>query len=49
MAYGAMQLAKLGQPVAVTPFTLMGAMTPATLGGALVQQNAEALLGISLL
>lgn len=49
MAYGAMQLALLGQPVSVTPFTLMGAMTPATLGGALVQQNAEALLGISLL
>jgi len=49
MAYGAMQLAKLGQPVSVTPFTLMGAMTPATLAGALVQQNAEALLGIALL
>jgi len=49
MAYGAMQLAILGQPVTVTPFTLMGAMTPATLGGAFVQQNAEALLGISLL
>jgi len=49
MAYGAMQLAALGQPVAVTPFTLMGAMTPATLAGALVQQNAEALLGIALL
>lgn len=49
MAYGAMQLAALNQPVAVTPFTLMGAMTPATLAGAFVQQNAEALLGISLL
>jgi trimethylamine--corrinoid protein Co-methyltransferase len=49
MAYGAMQLATLGQPVSVTPFTLMGAMTPATLGGALVQQNAEALLGVALL
>ena len=49
MAYGAMQLAALGQPVSVTPFTLMGAMTPATLGGALVQQNAEALFGIALL
>ncbi len=49
MAYGAMQLATLGQPVAVTPFTLMGAMTPATLGAAFVQQNAEALLGIALL
>ena len=49
MAYGAMQLAALNQPVVVTPFTLMGAMTPATLAGAFVQQNAEALLGIALL
>lgn len=49
MAYGAMQLAALNQPVVVTPFTLMGAMTPATLAGAFVQQNAEALLGIVLL
>ena len=49
MAYGAMQMATLGQPVSVTPFTLMGAMTPATMGGALVQQNAEALLGTALL
>ncbi len=49
MAYGAMQLAMLGQPVVVTPFTLMGAMTPVTMAGALAQQNAEALLGISLL
>ncbi|WP_423906193.1 trimethylamine methyltransferase family protein [Candidatus Spongiihabitans sp.] len=48
MAYGAMQMAMLGQAVVVTPFTLMGAMTPATMAGALVQQNAEALLGISL-
>ncbi len=49
MAYGAMQLALFGQPVTVTPFTLMGAMTPATMAGALAQQNAEALLGIALL
>jgi trimethylamine--corrinoid protein Co-methyltransferase len=28
MAYGAMQMAIFGQPVTVTPFTLMGAMTP---------------------
>jgi len=48
MAYGAMQMAMLGQPTVVTPFTLMGAMTPATMAAALVQQNAEALLGISL-
>ena len=49
MAYGAMQLALFGQPVTVTPFTLMGAMTPSTMAGALAQQNAEALLGIALL
>jgi len=48
MAYGAMQMAMLGQAVAVTPFTLMGAMTPATMAGALAQQNAEALVGIAL-
>jgi len=49
MAYGAMQMAMLGQPTVVTPFTLMGAMTPATMAAALVQQNAEALLGIALI
>jgi trimethylamine--corrinoid protein Co-methyltransferase len=49
MAYGAMQMARFGQPVTVTPFTLMGAMTPSTMAGALAQQNAEALLGIALL
>ena len=48
MAYGAMQMAMLGQVVVVTPFTLMGAMTPTTMAGALAQQNAEALLGIAL-
>ncbi len=49
MAYGAMQMAIFGQPVTVTPFTLMGAMTPTTMAGALAQQNAEALVGIALL
>ena len=48
MAYGAMQMALLGQAVTVTPFTLMGAMTPVTMAAALAQQNAEALLGLSL-
>lgn len=48
MAYGAMQMAKMGQAVTVTPFTLMGAMTPSTMAAALAQQNAEALLGIAL-
>mgnify|MGYP001819034635 FL=1 len=48
MADGAMQMAELGQAVIVTPFTLMGAMTPVSMAAALAQQNAEALLGIAL-
>lgn len=48
MAEGLMAMAEFGQPVSVTPFTLMGAMTPVTMGAALVQQNAEALFGIAL-
>jgi trimethylamine--corrinoid protein Co-methyltransferase len=43
-----MALARLGQVVVVTPFTLMGAMAPVTLAAALVQQNAEALACIAL-
>jgi trimethylamine---corrinoid protein Co-methyltransferase len=38
-----MIMAAHGQCVCITPFTLMGAMAPITLGGALVQQTAEAL------
>ncbi|HWK65943.1 MAG TPA: trimethylamine methyltransferase family protein [Rhizobiaceae bacterium] len=48
MAEGLMTMSELGQPVCVTPFTLMGAMSPVTLAGALAQQNAEALFGIVL-
>jgi trimethylamine--corrinoid protein Co-methyltransferase len=48
MAEGLIAMAEHGQAVAVTPFTLMGAMTPVTLPAALAQQNAEALLGIAL-
>ncbi|MGF1610838.1 MAG: trimethylamine methyltransferase family protein [Kiloniellales bacterium] len=48
MAQGLMALARAGQPVVVTPFTLSGAMAPATLAGALTQQNAEALAGMAL-
>ena len=47
MAQGAMTFAEHGQPIIVTPFTLSGAMSPVTIPGALVQQNAEALAGIS--
>ena len=42
------EFARAGQPVHITPFTLAGAMSPATIGGSLVQQNAEALAGIVL-
>jgi trimethylamine--corrinoid protein Co-methyltransferase len=48
MLEGILEMAKAGQPVAVTPFTLSGAMAPATLAGALVLQHAEALAGIAL-
>lgn len=43
---GAIEMARLNQPVIYTPFTLAGAMTPVTLAAALIQQNAEALAGI---
>ncbi len=48
MTEGIIELARAGQPVIVTPFTLAGAMAPITLAGALAQQNAEALVGIAL-
>ncbi len=38
-----MVMAAHGQCVVITPFTLMGAMAPVTLAGALTQQTAEAL------
>ncbi len=43
-----MVMARHGQCVAITPFTLMGAMAPVTLAGALVQQTAEALCVVAL-
>ncbi len=48
MAEGLIAMAEHGQPVAITPFTLAGAMAPVTLAGALAQQHAEALAGIVL-
>ena len=47
MMEGIIQMSGMGQVVIVTPFTLAGAMAPVTVAGALVQQNAEALAGIS--
>ena len=41
-------MAEAGQPVVATPFTLAGAMAPATLAGALAQQHAEALFMVAL-
>lgn len=49
MLDGAMRMAQHGQPVAVAPFTLSGAMAPITLAGAIAQQSAEALAVIALL
>ncbi|MBL8584782.1 MAG: trimethylamine methyltransferase family protein [Rhizobiaceae bacterium] len=48
MAEGLMAMAEHGQSTCITPFTLMGAMSPVTLAGGLAQQNAEALFGIVL-
>jgi trimethylamine--corrinoid protein Co-methyltransferase len=48
MTEGLVAMATHGQPVVITPFTLMGAMAPVTLAAALAQQNAEALFGVVL-
>jgi trimethylamine--corrinoid protein Co-methyltransferase len=43
-----MVYARARQPLIITPFILAGAMSPVALGATLVQQNAEALAGITL-
>jgi trimethylamine--corrinoid protein Co-methyltransferase len=48
MGDGLIEMARHGQPVVATPFTLAGAMTPVTLAGALAQQHAEALFMVAL-
>lgn len=48
MAEGLIHFAEYGQVNVVTPFTLSGAMSPITLAGALAQQHAEALAGMTL-
>jgi trimethylamine--corrinoid protein Co-methyltransferase len=48
MSEGLIAMAEAGQPVVATPFTLAGAMAPATLAGALAQQHAEALFMVAL-
>ncbi len=49
MLDGAMRLARRGQPVVVTPFTLAGAMAPVTMAGAVTLSIAEALAAVALL
>jgi trimethylamine---corrinoid protein Co-methyltransferase len=48
MSDGLIAMARHGQAVVITPFTLMGAMAPVSLAAALAQQNAEALFGVVL-
>ncbi|MCV6584493.1 MAG: trimethylamine methyltransferase family protein [Marinibacterium sp.] len=48
MAQGLIDFARYGQVVIVTPFTLMGAMAPITVAGALTLSHAEALAAITL-
>jgi len=47
MIEGMIELARRNQACVITPFTLSGAMAPATVVGALAQQHAEALAGIA--
>lgn len=49
MLDGAMRMARRGQPVVVTPFTLAGAMAPVTMSGAVALSIAEGLSAIVLL
>ena len=48
MAQGLIDFARAGQVSIVTPFTLMGAMAPITVAGALTLSHAEALAAITL-
>jgi len=48
MGEGLVELARSGQALILTPFTLAGAMSPVSLVGAIAQQNAEALFMVAL-
>lgn len=48
MAQGLIDFARAGQLSVITPFTLMGAMAPITVAGALTLSHAEALAAITL-
>ncbi len=47
MAEAIVELASAGQVCCMTPFTLAGSMSPATLAGTLVQQTAEVLAAVT--
>lgn len=49
MLDGAMRLARRGQAVVITPFTLAGAMAPVTMSGAVTLSLAEGLAAVALL
>jgi trimethylamine--corrinoid protein Co-methyltransferase len=48
MATGVIDMARMGQPVVITPFSLAGATTPATLASCAMMANAEILFGATL-
>ncbi|AAV93880.1 trimethylamine methyltransferase family protein [Ruegeria pomeroyi] len=48
MAQGLIDFARHGQMAIITPFTLMGAMAPVTVAGAMTLSHAEALAAITL-
>lgn len=48
MCDGLIAMARHGQPVVISAFTMAGAMAPVTMAGALVEQNAECLAGMAL-
>lgn len=48
MAQGIIDFARAGQVSIITPFTLMGAMAPVTVAGALTLSHAEAMAAITL-
>lgn len=48
MAAGVIEMARYGQPVLITPFTLAGATTPTAIAGGLALAHAEFLAGLVL-
>jgi trimethylamine---corrinoid protein Co-methyltransferase len=48
MTVGIIEMAKFHQPVLITPFTMAGASTPATIASAMTLNAAEVLFGVAL-